>query len=436
MNIDTLEIKRQQLLATAREIATAPDGDLSQVKSIMAEAETVAERIATIKSLGTYAPAPVEAPKANAWDGGSITKSVFSGSRAEQNLKGYVMGQFALSIAGNKRSQKWMQENGHVKAQVEGTTTLGGFLTPDLLSADLIYLREQYGVARQNARIVPMASDVQLVPNATASTSVYYPGENTAITASDMTFAQISLTAKKLAILTIVSKELNEDSVVDVGNALARDFAYGLAKEEDRVVFSSARTGSDASGMTGIGRALTDLVSGVAGNYGNIAGAVVGAVGTATAWTGFTLANLQTLIGRGPTYASNMKWYMNKQFFYTGIADKLAALGGNNIESIANAYGPNPVLYGLPVVFVQNMIASPAASYPVAFLADLSAGLAFGDRRGITVEMSDQRYFVEDSYAYKATERYAVNAFDIGNADATAANRVPGSLLVLIAAAT
>jgi hypothetical protein len=66
----------------------------------------------------------------------------------------------------------------------------------------------------------------------------------------------------------------------------------------------------------------------------------------------------------------------------------------------------------------------------------LSAGLAFGDRRGITVEMSDQRYFVEDSYAYKATERYAVNAFDIGNADATAANRVPGSLLVLIAAAT
>ena len=82
------------------------------------------------------------------------------------------------------------------------------------------------------------------------------------------------------------------------------------------------------------------------------------------------------------------------------------------------------------------MPATPAIDTPVAFLGDLSKGVAFGDRRGITIEMSDQRYFVEDSWAFKATERFSVNCFDAGNYNATAANRVPGSFIGLIAAHT
>jgi HK97 family phage major capsid protein len=433
MTIEQLESKKLGNIATAKELA-ASGGDLAQAKSLMSEVKDIEGRIEMIKTLGETAP--VVAPAVQPWAGGGVTKSVFSGSRDEQNLKGYVMGKFALAVAGNKSAQEWLKSNGHLKAQSEGTTTAGGFLTPDLLASDLVYLREQYGVARANCRIVPMSSDVQLVPNATASTTVYYPGENTSITASDMTFAQISLTAKKLAILTQVSKELNEDSVVDVGNALARDFAYNLAKEEDRVVFSSARTGADASGLVGIGRALTDLAGGTAGNYGYIASAVVGPASSGSAWSNFTLANLQAMIGKLPTYADQPKWYMHKNFFYTGIADKLAALGGNNIDAIQNAYGVNPLLYGYPVVFVQNMIASPAVSSPVAFLADLSKGVAFGDRRGITVEMSDQPYFIQDSWAFKATERFSVSAFDTGNYNTDAASRVTGSFIGLISSAS
>jgi hypothetical protein len=54
----------------------------------------------------------------------------------------------------------------------------------------------------------------------------------------------------------------------------------------------------------------------------------------------------------------------------------------------------------------------------------------FGDRRGVTIEVSDQRYFVEDALAFKATERYGFSAFDTGNVSATASLRVPGSLIV------
>ncbi len=62
MNIEQLQAKREGFLASARELA-AGDGDLAQVKSLMAEAKNIEERIETIKSLGVTAPvasAPVE----------------------------------------------------------------------------------------------------------------------------------------------------------------------------------------------------------------------------------------------------------------------------------------------------------------------------------------------------------------------------------------
>jgi hypothetical protein len=49
----------------------------------------------------------------------------------------------------------------------------------------------------------------------------------------------------------------------------------------------------------------------------------------------------------------------------------------------------------------------------------------------MTVEVSDQVKFVEDALTYKATERFAFNAHDVGNVNATASSRVPGSLIVL-----
>lgn len=441
MTVEQLTEKRATLLATAREMASSESGDMAQVKTLMAEAESLAGRIDAIKSLGEMAPKPNPVPATEEpWKSGGVVKNPFTGSREEASLKAYTFGQLARALMGNAKSSKWLAEKG-IKAQIEGTNNLGGFTVPDPLSSDLIYLREQFGAARRYCRIYPMVSDTQLVPNATASTTVYYPGENTAITPSDVTFAQVSLSAKKMAILTLVSKELNEDSVIDLGSMLARDMAYVIAREEDRAVFVGVQTGADASGLTSIPRALSGLTGDpvVPANLGNVAGIVVGAAGTGTVgnnFAGFTLANLQNMVGRLQTYADNPVWFMSKQFFYNGVADKLINLNGNNIDAIQNAYGPNPSLFGYPVVFVQTMAKTPAINTPVAILGDLSKATAFGDRRGLTIELSDQRYFVEDSLAFKATERFAFNAFDIGNIDATPANRVAGSVVALFTATT
>ena len=426
MTIEQMQAKRETLLATARELASG-DGDLSQVKSIMAESNSIQERIETIKALGQGHPVATEVAVEQPWKSGGIGRNPLSGTRDEANWKAYAWGQWGRSIMGNRKAAEWCKNN--LKSQSEGTTTAGGFTVPDPLSSELIYLREQFGVARQNCRIYPMSSDVLNVPNATASTTVYYPGENTAITASDLTFAQVNLVAKKPSVLTQVSKELAEDSIIDFGATLARDMAYVLAKEEDRVVFNNAV--DSTSGLDGI---LYAVYSSNA-TKANIASLQVFTTGQTITYSP-TLANLKGMVAKLPTYAANAKWFMHREIWYNAIAPLLDALGGNSIMDIQNAYGPTPMLYGYPVVFVQNMQKTLAASTPYVLLGDLSMGTAFGDRRTVTIEVSDQRYFVEDALAFKATERFAFKAFDIGNVDATAANRVPGSLIVGASAAT
>jgi HK97 family phage major capsid protein len=426
MTIEQMQAKRETLLATARELASG-DGDIAQVKSIMAESNSIQERIETIKALGQGHPVATEVAVEQPWKSGGIGRNPLSGTRDEANWKAYAWGQWGRSIMGNRKAAEWCKNN--LKAQSEGTTTAGGYTVPDPLSSELIYLREQFGVARQNCRIYPMSSDVLNVPNATASTTVYYPGENTAITASDLTFAQVNLVAKKPSVLTQVSKELAEDSIIDFGATLARDMAYVLAKEEDRVVFNNAV--DSTSGLDGI---LYAIYSSNA-TKANIASLQVFTTGQTITYSP-TLANLKGMVAKLPTYAANAKWFMHREIWYNAIAPLLDALGGNSIMDIQNAYGPTPMLYGYPVVFVQNMQKTLAASTPYILLGDLSMGTAFGDRRTVTIEVSDQRYFVEDALAFKATERFAFKAFDIGNVDATAANRVPGSLIVGASAAT
>jgi HK97 family phage major capsid protein len=422
MTIEQLTERRLTILATAREQASNPEGDLAQVKSLMAEAQNIADRIDAIKAMGETAPVQpqVRQVEDQPWKSGGVVRNPFTGSRDEANWKAYAFGQWARSLMGNRKAMDWCKNN--LKAQTEGTTTAGGFTVPDPLSSDLIYLRESFGIARQNCKIYPMSSDILNVPNATVSTTVRYPGEATAISDSDMTFAQVQLVAKKMAVLTQVSRELAEDSIIDFGATLARDMAFVIAKEEDRVVFNNAADAT--SGLTGILYGVYNLNA----TKANIASLVQFDAGSVAAQP--TLANIRTMVARLPTYASNAKWYMHKEFFYNNIGLRLDALSGNSIMDIQNAYGNAPTLYGYPVVFVQNMLKTNTASTAAILLGDLTQGTVFGDRRGVTIEVSDQRYFVEDALAYKATERYGFNAFDLGNVDATAANRVPGSLIV------
>lgn len=430
MTIEQLEGQRQSTIAAAKEVLIN-GGDMSEANRLHTAAKSLSERIDMLKEFGNV-PTPIasEAPKFEPWKAGGVVRNPFPGTKDEADYKAYAFGQWVRgTVLGNAKAAKWCNEHG-VKSQTEGTNSEGGFTVPEIVSSSLIWLRNEQGVARRYSRIYAMTSDVLNVPNASTSTTTYYPGEATAITASDIVFSQVALTAKKLAILSIVSKELNEDTVIDFGSTLAQDFAYGLALAEDAAAFMGDGSGT-YGGITGI----MPRIKALSGTFANIASMVVGAAGSGAALSSLTLANWQSMVAKLQPYATNPRFYMNKSIFYNGVADKLIALGGNAIMDIQNAYGAEPTLFGIPISFVQNMPSAPAASRTIAVLGDLSKGVAFGDRRGVSVEVSDQVKFIEDALTFKATERYAFNVFDVGNVTATVADQVAGSLVVMQCAA-
>lgn len=347
----------------------------------------------------------------------------FSGSNEEKGRKAYAWGRFAKAITGDKASQDWLKEHTSYKAASEGTNSAGGFMVPDELLAELIFLRDQYGVVRRNARVIGMNSDTLWVPKNSASASVYWPGENSAITESSPTFARVEVLAKKMGILSQVSSELNEDSLVEIGAALAQDMAWRVSNEEDRVCFN----GSSATAADGNINGFITEVNGVASNVGLVAGAS----GSAGNWNAFTRANFRSVVSKLPLYADipgQVKWYMSRQCFNDVVCSViLDAASGNSNTDLMNFNNGQPSLFGYPVEFSQHMQTASAGSNntPAVAFGNLQTGAVLGDRRDFNVKVSEHYYFNQDALAFRGTTRIGFTCHDPGTSSAA------GSIILL-----
>ena len=133
---------------------------------------------------------------------GEKYNGIFPSEKAAETFGHFIY----ASILRRRKSLDWLEKEGiDVKAMSEGTDTAGGHLTPTLLIPTLIRLIEQYGVFRQNARIIRVGSDNNNIPTRTGGLTVYKPGEGSAITPSDLTLGTVALAPAKLATLTAIS---------------------------------------------------------------------------------------------------------------------------------------------------------------------------------------------------------------------------------------
>lgn len=435
MNIEGLLERQKTLLKTAQSLAADEKSTTSEIKSIVDEAEAIEGKIEALKRLKQFEPVPVAEETSAPWKtyGSLKATEVFSGGTEDANYKAYTFGRYLMHVRGDVKSTRWLKDNGHLKANAEGTESAGGYTVPVITSPDLIYLREQFGVARRLTKNWGMSGDTLLVPNMTGSATVYHVGENTAITTSDFVFDQVLLQTVKLAAVNPVSRELSEDTIINYAATAARDFATKLAQQEDIDCFMGDGTAT-YGGITGVLQAVYKVEPTTKVNIASLVLADAGSVAANKP----TLANLRTMVGKIKQYPGiNPVFVCHRQFWYDCIAPLLDTLNGNTIGDIQNAYRQQPTLYGYPVVWSQVMPRGVTASTPLMFFADLQLGAAFGDRRGITIEMSDQQRFLEDQYLYKATERFAFKCFDVGNSATPASgNQSPGSVIVLAAQGT
>lgn len=323
---------------------------------------------------------------------------VFSSDR-----EAYACGQWFLATVGNNQpAQSWCREHGITNAMTESSNTAGGYLVPEQFESSLIRLVEDYGVFRRNGYVYPMASDAVTIPRRNGGYTVYYVGENTAPTASDLAFNQVRLSAKKPAILTQISSELMEDEVVGLANLMAQEFALALATAEDQAGFNGDGT-STYGGILGIKNTI--------GSAG-----VADAASGNTAFSTLDLADFHNTKAKLPAYAGAMnKWYISSQGYAASMELLQLAAGGNSMIDIAN--GGVPMFLGSPVVFTQVLPTTTAAqtSTIVAYYGDLGMATTMGVRRGMQIASDRSYYFTSDSIAVRCTERYDIVCHSVGD---------------------
>lgn len=337
----------------------------------------------------------------------------------KRDVDAYTTGKFLLAtLMNNAPARQWCRDKGvEMRVQTEGINTAGGFVVPDVMERAIIDLRETYGMYRANARVIPMSSDHTVIPRRTGGVTAAFIGETTEITASDKSWNQVELTAKKLGALTRMSTDLSEDAIINLADDLAQEMAYAFAKKEDECGIDGDGT-STYGGMVGIKTKMID---------GSHAGSYVEATASGDAWSEISETEVIAMIAALPKYARpNAKWYIDPVGKAALFDRMLAAAGGNTIQSLQGKIEPNYL--GYPIV------EAPAMSYTegtdaviMFFFGDLSMAATFGNRRGITIKVSTDRYIEYDQIGIQATERFCIVNHDIGGA-ATVRGAVVGCL--------
>lgn len=191
--------------------------------------------------------------------------------------------QFRRLASGEVRSVEFFPES---RDLTKGSATAGGNTVPTSFYDQLVeHMIEVSGVLSAGPTILRTTSGESIeVPVTTAHSSGALTAEAAAISESDPAFAKRTLGAYKYATLIQVSRELVDDTGVDlegylarqagraVGNALGVDLAVGNASSKPSGIVQTATTG--VTGGTGVAGAFTadnliDLYHSVISPYRN-----------------------------------------------------------------------------------------------------------------------------------------------------------------------
>jgi HK97 family phage major capsid protein len=328
--------------------------------------------------------------------------------RAFRDEVAKVAGHFVFAAAGNEKAEEWLKKNGHPLKRAAGETTNvgGGFLVPTPMLNVLIDLREERGVFRRNARIVPMSADSISQPRRTGGLTATFTPEAGSTSEGSLTWDNVFFAGKKLSTLTRASSELIEDAAVDVGSQVTSEIAYAFASKEDDCGFNGDGT-STYGGIRGITQLLID------GNHN------AGKVAAASAHNSFStldITDLTTCLGKLPSYAlDGAKWFISVMGFATCFC-RLAGAGGG-IQTVDVGGQRMLSFLGLPIQIcnvLPTTIGTQTGSVMLA-VGDLSLAATLAERRAVTVAVAQEKYLDQDQIGIRGSERVDIVCHDLGD---------------------
>jgi HK97 family phage major capsid protein len=307
-----------------------------------------------------------------------------------------------LTIAGGKSypMEKVDKSICH-KAQVEFNNQLGGALVPQEFAPQLIWLTEQYGVAKKLANVVPMSAESKAYPRKTGIASMTPISENGTISVSDNSYGNVTLTAKKYGVLFKVSNELFNDAAINVADDLARSAAEAEAIAIDQAYFLGDGSSTYANQI--------GLYSGLSSASSYI---------TAAAWASITKDMFTELMGSVEyVNAARLAFACSRQFFVQVMMRLDKATSQFKDISTGNLGGGT--FMGYPVYFTQVLptVSAAASTHKPCYFGDFTGGSMIGDRQMMSIASSEQFYFDSDSIAVRGTSRFNVNIHGAGRGE-------------------
>ena len=140
-----------------------------------------------------------------------------------------------------------------------GTDSEGGYLVPDEYERTLVQGLEEENVLRSLCTVIQTSSGDRKIPIVASHGTASWVDEEGAIPESDDAFGQISIGAHKVATMIKVSDELLQDSVFNIENYIAYEFARRIGAAEEEAFI----TGDGSGKPTGLLHATNGAGTGV-----------------------------------------------------------------------------------------------------------------------------------------------------------------------------
>lgn len=253
-----------------------------------------------------------------------------------------------------------------------GTTNVNALL-PDQIGALVVRPVMTGSVAAQASTVVNISSTEYRVPIVTADPSAAWVAEGGTISPSDATVTELVVSPSKLAALTIISRELSEDSSPSAQSVVGAGLGRDIARKMDTAFFGNTVT----NGPAGLGSLTTSTVVG--------------------AWT--STDPFAEAISKSQTNGGNLTAFLCSPTDALTLAKVKKATGSNEplLGADATQAGKRSIL-GVPLIVSPQLAAGTIWGIDSRF-----AQVVVRDNTRLEVDRS--AYFASDQVGVKATMR-------------------------------
>lgn len=272
----------------------------------------------------------------------------------------------------------------NLKALGIGSVAAGSGFSDADADADYYEALKAASVVRSmnGIKIKPMVNGQTSINKGSATTSTYWLGSGTEITNSDPTFAQTTLTAKKLAALTFLDNDAIRFDLHGIEQALQTEMIGAIGQAQDNAFINSTGSSNEPNGIIN-----------QAGN-------------TAARTSSPTVAKVMTDLKKAQRTIAQAKVAMSNPYWIMSSEVKHALEGHTDANS-------NPTLYARQLNENGNIFGIPVADTPLCPSATVvlvdAAQLAIGEGYGLILE-SDSSF----RFSYDQTAVRGITSVDFG----------------------